>query len=898
MAKQHSAKTKNLKNKSKNIKSKGKKLKKIQTHKNKGTSSNKAKPHEARVKSHKKNYVDVKKRNFFRRKFYNKHTFFVLCLFALSSASIGGYLNTVASSGCEDPKFENYQTPKNKIYNGENLTLACNSGYYIQTKDVVRNCLNFKLVPDFKLSPAECLTGCPVPYYGHRSGPDRVLDGEEWTAACTDGFGVSTDVLVRKCTNNVLSPTLESNPVSCFKVCGTPPKMLNGNHSGPNNPKIGEVIRYTCNEGFFSYGINSDVFETECLEQRTYSKYSKDLASCYAISCTTPAAITNGTYNETLTEKYIQNQFINGFYCDSGFLPFPSDGFIECGPNGWIENATCKLVCWPPPPMVNGRHLETDNRNRPFPNTTVKYACNEGFFAYGNNSENLETVCLEDRSYTLQGEQLASCARIACKKPIMLENGVFDESLEDYYIEGKRISFTCNELHDAEPQNTDETDVSKGIIHCGKDGWLVPHFCHPVCSLPPSISHASHDGSLTVRPRRGTIINYECNENAHPIANKDIRQTRCLNDGSYSVSEDYLLKCTRTRCRMPDSFSNGNFLVTLKDRYAEGETVDFKCELGFVSIADEETYTLKCLVSGWHTKAMCGVVCGSPPSYPSTKWRYQYELATDNMMAIYSCTDSKKSFIPSKDYKLACVGTSWVGSIGVCYTKTRCSAPVSLRIQFSTYTVTWVTGERGEVLAGHTLPRTQVNIRCPKNRCINPRGFTRYVCGDNGKWKANVALGAELPRCDLDRRCYKLTGVIAIGNVYEAYFHCYNKGMSLLDKILRRRGSRAWIYNNVPGSIMWTYIYDINKVWNSDLVSSRDWRYLSDLRHFIPGSEQHFCYGEPDNGGFLGRMQQSLALVRGHDVHATCMRDEPNDYPHGVICEYQCNCCCGAGGGI
>ena len=99
MAKQHSAKTKILKNKSKNIKSKGKELKKSQTHKNKGTSSNKAKPHEAKVKSHKKNYVDVKKRNFFRRKFYNKHTFFVLCLFALSSASIGGYLNTVASSG-------------------------------------------------------------------------------------------------------------------------------------------------------------------------------------------------------------------------------------------------------------------------------------------------------------------------------------------------------------------------------------------------------------------------------------------------------------------------------------------------------------------------------------------------------------------------------------------------------------------------------------------------------------------------------------------------------------------------------------------------------------------------------------------------------------------------------
>ena len=69
-----------------------------------------------------------------------------------------------------------------------------------------------------------------------------------------------------------------------FIVCGTPPTMLNGNHSGPNNPSVGKVIRYSCNEGFFSYGINSDVFETVCLGDRTYTKYAKDLASCYAIS--------------------------------------------------------------------------------------------------------------------------------------------------------------------------------------------------------------------------------------------------------------------------------------------------------------------------------------------------------------------------------------------------------------------------------------------------------------------------------------------------------------------------------------------------------------------------------------------------------------------------------------
>ena len=59
--------------------------------------------------------------------------------------------------------------------------------------------------------------------------------------------------------------------------------------------------------------------------------------------CKTPPSITKGTYNETLVENYHQGQIINGFYCDSGFLPFPSDGFIECGTNGWLVNGTCKL---------------------------------------------------------------------------------------------------------------------------------------------------------------------------------------------------------------------------------------------------------------------------------------------------------------------------------------------------------------------------------------------------------------------------------------------------------------------------------------------------------------------------------------------------------------------------
>ena len=62
-----------------------------------------------------------------------------------------------------------------------------------------------------------------------------------------------------------------------------------------------------------------------------------------------------------------------------------------------------------PPVIANGRRL---SENRPVPGTTVSYECNEGYFAFGPNSANLQTTCLDDRSYTLGAEDLATCVRI------------------------------------------------------------------------------------------------------------------------------------------------------------------------------------------------------------------------------------------------------------------------------------------------------------------------------------------------------------------------------------------------------------------------------------------------------------------------------------------------------
>ena len=51
----------------------------------------------------------------------------------------------------------------------------------------------------------------------------------------------------------------------------------------------------------------------------------------------------NVIFNETVVENYYEGQTINGFHCDPGFAPFPSDGIVKCGLNGWLEDPSCKL---------------------------------------------------------------------------------------------------------------------------------------------------------------------------------------------------------------------------------------------------------------------------------------------------------------------------------------------------------------------------------------------------------------------------------------------------------------------------------------------------------------------------------------------------------------------------
>jgi len=176
-----------------------------------------------------------------------------------------------------------------------------------------------------------------------------------------------------------VTPSLEANPVACYKVCGPPPIIINGTHFGPDNPRPGTEITYSCVDGYFSLNPSSDKFTTVCLENGNYTLGSDELVSCAKIACNDPPEISNGKYIANVVENYAVNQVVS-FTCNASYLPDPSVGFISCGAKGWVKIPKCIKVCDAPPEIKHGIYT-TSTEDKYIEGEVAMFKCSIGFFA-------------------------------------------------------------------------------------------------------------------------------------------------------------------------------------------------------------------------------------------------------------------------------------------------------------------------------------------------------------------------------------------------------------------------------------------------------------------------------------------------------------------------------------
>ncbi|XP_076799988.1 uncharacterized protein LOC143445056 isoform X2 [Clavelina lepadiformis] len=240
--------------------------------------------------------------------------------------------------------------------------------------------------------------------------------------------------------------TCKTAPIGCTTFPNVPHASLVG---ARRTYAIGEIVRYTCNDGFISFGSNI----IECTKDGRFSK-----PSFYCVgACRSPPDVSNA-YIPGVRNKYDVGSVLK-YACRRGYI-LRGNAFIICQDNlGWSRpRLKCSGTCGKPPAIANAvivRRTGFRSRLRPLyrPGVTVEYQCKRGF-----NQEGTRTAirCLSDGTWQ---KQRFSCQG-ACGKPPAIPNAqVLILPRAGFYI--------CDNGY---------VPIGSTLLKCKRGRWTKPKF--------------------------------------------------------------------------------------------------------------------------------------------------------------------------------------------------------------------------------------------------------------------------------------------------------------------------------------------------------------------------------------------------------------------------------------
>ncbi|XP_069389692.1 complement factor H isoform X34 [Paralichthys olivaceus] len=174
-----------------------------------------------------------------------------------------------AAANCPQPKLgesiilTNEALLKNNFPEGSHATLQCANGLVKESGSGVMNCTGGNWTePDLKCKKKDCGPPKPQPHMSFNiSG--GTLFGAEVRVLCDKGFQIS-GVSYKKCYASGWIGKAKCEIVTCEQ----PAAVANGITlwDSQDNPKYGEIIQFTCNEGYTLIGSKS----TMCSESGEY----------------------------------------------------------------------------------------------------------------------------------------------------------------------------------------------------------------------------------------------------------------------------------------------------------------------------------------------------------------------------------------------------------------------------------------------------------------------------------------------------------------------------------------------------------------------------------------------------------------------------------------------------
>uniref|UniRef100_A0A8C9K1J0 Complement C3d receptor 2 n=1 Tax=Panthera tigris altaica TaxID=74533 RepID=A0A8C9K1J0_PANTA len=460
---------------------------------------------------------------------------------------------------------------------GLSVTYSCEPGYLLVGEKTIR-CLSSgkwsAALPRCK--EAQCEP--PGPFLnGEIEGPPSLRVGVTVNFYCNEGYWLQGQPSSR-CVIAGQRASWTRMPVCKEILCGPPPSILNGRHTGnpSGNIPYGSMVTYACDpdpeRGVSFILTGKKTIHCTANSQKTGGVWSDPAPRCElsssAIQCP-PPQIPRGQISSGWKEQYSYNDTVV-FACTFGFTMKGSKVTRCNGQGAWEPSVpVCEKECQAPPKILNGQK-EDGHMVRFEPGTSIKYSCDPGYVLVGEKS----IRCTSDGVWTPTAPE----CKVAECEPI--EKQVFKRP-RDQFIRPD-VNSSCDEGY--------RLGGSVYQLCQGAIPWFMERrLCEEItCPPPPVIYNGKHTRSSSENVPYGTTVTYTCNPGPESgvefilVGESTIRcisndQERGIWSGPAPVCK---LSLPAVQCP-PAHVANGYKISGKEAPYFYNDSVTFKCNKGF-----------------------------------------------------------------------------------------------------------------------------------------------------------------------------------------------------------------------------------------------------------------------------------------------------------------------------
>uniref|UniRef100_A0A5F8GP81 Complement factor H-like n=1 Tax=Monodelphis domestica TaxID=13616 RepID=A0A5F8GP81_MONDO len=486
------------------------------------------------------------------------------------------------------------------------------------------------------------------------------------------------------------------NPVpKCIRQCSIR-SIPNGQFS-PREERFneGEVITVKCNQG---YSLKNNKDKIECTKKGwSVVPNCEKLKTCSVFRM----KVNNGFFTDS-NMYYIINTSAN-YQCKEGYGTTNGErnGFITCGKNGWLGQATCIKIC-DIPQFINAK--QKGKKTFLKPKERLEYECMDGY-EFGRGQTKGFKTCYDDEWPTV-----VECYEKACSLPILHQ--MEPNIKKDKYQVGDVLTFRCiRGFKIAGPSS----------VQCYHFGWSprLPTCKKEVncCEQPPEILNGIAKDSKKKVYCHNDVVEYNCDLG---FVRRGPKKIQC-NDGEWTTLPTCIEE--KKRCSGVPELVHG-YIQTPDLSYSHGASVEYGCVENFIMVGKK---TSTCIHGHWTQPPTCIEQdrLGRCASKIFEDFQVNLNNEFDDIVISYKCNWNSE-FKSTK-----CINGRWSPPLSCSKGKSCAPPPQIPNSQDMNITMNYEDGEKFGVI-------------CKENYLL--QGQEEIIC-ENGLWNS-------LPRCiEKIRKC-------------------------------------------------------------------------------------------------------------------------------------------------